>query len=170
MHIRGLVDQVTQDLLYAARTLRRSPAFAAVAALSLAIGVSANATIFSVVKTVLIEPLPYPDADRLALLSAKDRVGGSMSLSYPDLLDWKNQTHVFESLAGYQDYGFTLLAGDGAAERIPGRTVSANFFSTLGVLPSVGRDFAPADDLPGATPVVIVTHGAWQRSLKADPQ
>src|SRR5215468_8306635 len=115
MPIRGLVDQVTQDFRYAARTLRKSPGFALVAAFSLAIGVSANATIFSVVKTVLIEPLPYPNADRLAVLSARDRAGASMSMSYPDLLDWKNQTHVFESLAGYQDYGFTLLPGDRAA-------------------------------------------------------
>src|SRR5262249_49161114 len=103
-------------------------------------------------------------------LSATDRVGGSMSLSYPDLLDWRNQTEVFQSVAGYQDYGFTLLEGDRSAERLSGRTVSATFFSTLGIVPALGRDFAARDARPGAAPAAIVSHGVWQRTLHADQQ
>jgi predicted permease len=170
MLTRRWVDELRQDLWYAARTLQKSPGFAAVAIVSLALGVGANAGIFSVVKTVLIERLPYPRGERLAVLSAKDHVGGSMSLSYPDVLDWKNQTQVFESVAAYQDYGMTLTGRDHDAERFSGRTVSANFFSTLGVVPSLGRDFALEDDRPGAAPVAIVSHGVWARSFRADPQ
>jgi hypothetical protein len=99
--MRRWVEDLRQDVRFAARTLRKSPGFAAVAALSLALGVGANVAIFSMVKAVLIEPLPYPQANRLAVLSARDHVGGSTSLSYPDIVDWKTQTHVFESLAGY---------------------------------------------------------------------
>jgi len=116
-----------QDLRYAIRTVRKNPGLAVVCVLSLTLGIGANAAIFSVVKAVLLEPLPYPHAERLAILSATDRAGRSMSLSYPDVLDWQNQTRVFAGLAGFQDYGFTLLGGDQSAARLPGRIVSANF-------------------------------------------
>jgi putative ABC transport system permease protein len=163
-------DETTRDVQYAARALRKSRGFWAVAVLSLAIGVGANAAIFSVVKAVVLEPLPYDHADQLAVLSATDRVGGSMALSYPDLLDWKNRTQVFANLAGYQDLGFTLTSQDRSAERFPGRTVSADFFRTLGIVPSMGRDFVSADDRAGATPVAIISHRVWQGSFDADPR
>ena len=130
----------------------------------------ANAAIFSVVNAVVLEPLPYDHADQLAVLSATDHVGGSMALSYPDLLDWQEQTQVFSNLAGYQDLGFTLTTGERLAERFLGRTVSADFFRTLGTVPSMGRDFESADDRSGATPVAIVSHRVWQGSFDADPR
>jgi hypothetical protein len=96
----SLGDELKQDVRFATRTLRKSPGFAAAAALSLALGVGANVAVFSVVNAVLIEPLPYPQGDRLAVLSAKDRVGWIDVSLVPGRHCWQTQTHAFESLAG----------------------------------------------------------------------
>jgi hypothetical protein len=86
------------------------------------------------------------------------------------VIDWKNHTEAFESVAAVQDFGFTLTRTGNDTERFPGRAVSANFFSTLSVAPSLGRDFVPEDDRAGAEPVAILSHHIWQRAFAADPQ
>src|SRR5262245_39706334 len=163
------VERLAQDARYRTRMFWKHRGFTLVALLTLALGIGADTVMFSVVNAVLIEPLPYPQADRLMFLSAMNPAGGAISLSYPDFLDWKEHTRVFESLAAHQAFGFTLT-GSGEAERLSGRTVSAEFFSTLGIVPSLGRDFRPEDDQPGAHPVVILTDRVWRRCLQADPQ
>lgn len=164
----NLIEDMTNDLAFAFRLLRRSPGFMLAAVLTLALGIGANSAMFSVVHSLLIEPLPYPQADRLVTFSAKSAAGQNMALSYPDFLDFREQARAFESLATYQDYGFTVT-GTGEAQRLPGRTVSAEFFSTLGVVPSLGRDFRDEDDRPGSPPVVVLSHQAWQRLFHLDP-
>jgi predicted permease len=162
------LERLAQDARYGARMLRKYWGFTLAALLTLALGIGANTAVFSIVNAVLIEPLPYPHADRLMFLSARNPAGAAISLSYPDFLDWKVQTRVFESLAAYQAFGFTLAAS-GETERLPGRTVSAEFFSTLGVVPSLGRDFRAEDARPGSDPVVILTDQVWRRRFQGDP-
>ena len=164
---RFLPGDLRQDLRYAARSLRKQPGFAAAAILTLALGIGVNTTMFSVVYALLIEPLPYPQADHLVFLAARDERGAAISLSYPDFLDWQQQARVFERLAAYQDFGFTT-SGVTETYRLPGRTVSADFFSTLGVAPASGRDFRPEDDRPGSQPVVMITDQVWRRLFHAD--
>ena len=164
----AMVEDAWLDLRYAWRQLLRAPAFATAAIVTLALGIGANTAMFSVVYTVLIEPLPYPQADRLMFLAAKNSPGAAISFSYPDVLDWQQQTSAFEKLAAYQAFGFTVT-GSQETQRFPGRTVSAAFFSTLGITPALGRDFRPQDDRPGSQPVAIITDRVWRRFFNADP-
>jgi putative ABC transport system permease protein len=163
------IERLLQDTRYAMRVLQKHWSFAVAAVLTLALGIGANTAMFSVVYAVLIEPLPYPQADRLMFLSARDETGAAISFSYPDFLDWQLQTHAFESFAAYQSFGFTVT-GVGETQRFPGRTVSAGFFSTLGVTPSVGRDFRPEDNGSGSEPVVIITDQLWRKFFHGDQQ
>jgi putative ABC transport system permease protein len=162
------LEKLVQDARYGLRIMQKHWGVTFAALLTLALGVGANSAIFSVVNAVLIEPLPYPHSDCLMFLSARDRAGSSISFSYPDVLDWREQTQIFENLAAYQAFGFTLTA-PGTTERLPGRTVSAEFFSTLGVAPALGRDFRPEDDRAGSHPVVILSDQVWRRYFQADP-
>lgn len=161
------IQDFAQDLHYGVRTLLKSPGFTAVAIVTLALGIGANAAMFTVVYAVLIKPLPYPHADRLMFLAASDRTGSAISFSYPDLLDWQQQTRMFEKIAAYQSFGFAVT-GDHETTRFPGRVVSATFFSTLGIAPALGRDFLPQDDRPGSQPVVIITDRVWRQLFNAD--
>src|SRR5215468_11202559 len=141
-------ENFVQDARYAVRALRKHWAFTLAALLTLALGIGANTAMFSVVYAVLIEPLPYPHADRLMFLAAKSPAGAAISFSYPEVLDWQAQTRAFDTIAAYQSFGFTVT-GSSETQRFPGRTVSASFFSTLGITPGLGRDFIPQDDRPG---------------------
>jgi putative ABC transport system permease protein len=100
-------------------------------------------------------------------LAARSTAGAAISFSYPDALDWQNQTRAFEIVAAYQSFGFTVT-GSRETQRFPGRTVSNSFFSTLGIAPAVGRDFLPQDDRPGSQPVVIITDRIWHRFFSGD--
>jgi putative ABC transport system permease protein len=160
------IERLLQDARYGMRVLRKHWAFAVAALFTLALGIGANTAMFSVVYAVLIEPLPYPKSDHLMFLSARDATGAAISLSYPDFIDWQQQTRAFDGLAAYQAFGFTVTARE--TQRFPGRTVSADFFSTLGVPPALGRDFRPEDDRPGSQPVVIITDQVWRRLFNAD--
>lgn len=161
-------EEFLQDMRYGLRMMRKHWVVTLAALLTLALGIGANTAIFSAVDAVLIEPLPYPHASRLMFPSARNRAGSSISFSYPDVLDWREQTQVFDSLAAYQAFGFTLTTG-GTTERLPGRTVSAEFFSTLSVSPALGRDFRSDDDHSGSRPVVILSNELWRRYFQADP-
>jgi predicted permease len=160
------MDTLWQDMTYGVRKLAKSPGFTAVALVALALGIGANTAIFSVVNAVLLRPLPYAEPDRLVILWEK-ATKMDMSVSYPNFVDWKNETTSFERFAGFRRESFNLT-GAGEAERLQGRMVSADFFSAFGVPLYRGRDFTPEDDRPEASPVVILSHGFWQRRFGGD--
>ena len=149
------------DLQYALRVLGKSTGFTLIAILALALGIGANTAIFSVVNAVFIRPLPYPEAERLVEMHKGMGVDGEMPVSYPNYQDWRKQADAFEDMASNAVFDATLAAGS-RNERVSVNYVSSGFFSILRVTPTLGRDFAPADDRPGAPPTVILTHSVWQ--------
>ena len=152
------------DLRYAVRMLRRSPAFTGTAVITLALGIGANSAIFSVVSGVLLRPLPYPSPDRLAMVWMDNaRIGLREDWhSFPDYLDYKQQSTTFEDMAIFNDTSRTLT-GDDEPERVLGAHSSANLFDVLGVHPVRGRAYTADEDKAGANSVVILSHGLWQR-------
>src|SRR5262245_13513282 len=167
---------ITQDLQYAWRVFRRSPGFAAVAMLTLALGVGAATTIFSVVHAVLMRPLPYPHADRVANLWVDFGVGAQSlpAMSPGDFRDYQERSRTFEMLAagsGGQVGGATgALTGDGGEpERVDVSPVTANFFQLLGVDPIYGRHFTSEEEAPNGARVVLLSHGLWKRRYGGDP-
>ncbi|HVF44359.1 MAG TPA: ABC transporter permease [Pyrinomonadaceae bacterium] len=159
-----------QDVRYGARTLRKSPGFTAVAVLALALGVGANTAIFSVVKAVLLSPLPYPESGRLLWLREVNPSNGILDepASAPNFNDWRAQARSLEAVAAYANTS-TTLTGEGEPERVPGVAASANFFPALGVAPALGRGFLPEEEAEGKNRVVVISHGLWQRRFGARP-
>lgn len=164
----GWFDTLRQDFRYGRRTLYRSPGFAAVAALTLGLGVGANTAIFSVVYGVLLEPLPYKDAARLILLNETTPKVGVVSVSYPNFLDWRAESSQFSQMAAVHGASFNL-AGVSQPETINGQAVSPNFLSLLGIRPFLGRDFDASEEKTGAAPVVMLSYSLWQAHLGGDP-
>jgi putative ABC transport system permease protein len=158
-----------QDLRYAFRTLVRSPAFTATAVLTLALGIGANTVMFSVVNAVLLRPLPFPDPDRLMLVSSFNRHAnvGQIRASALDFADWRSQSRSFAGMAGYVGTGFTF-SGEGEPELAIGQNVTADFFKTLGVQPLAGRTFSADDFVPGHERAIILSHALWQRRFAGD--
>src|SRR5437773_5676074 len=150
-----------EDMRYSVRSLRKRLGFSSIVILTLAIGICANTTIFSVVNAVLLRALPYPHPERLLVLSQQS-MEGEMAVSFPDYLDWRAQQSSYEDLAARLPAG-GVITGPGEPERVIGRFVTASFFSTLGVQPAQGRSFTAAEDQPGANRVIILSHGLWQR-------
>src|SRR5687767_10790898 len=138
------------DILYALRSLRKKPLFAAVAVLTLALGIGANTAIFTVVNAVLLRPLPYPDAQRLMMLwTYNPRQGFDKDVAtYPNFDDWRNASQSFEHISGYTGPSFTLT-GLGDPAQIRGATVTWEFFETMGSPPVLGRTFTAADGVAG---------------------
>ena len=153
-----------QDLRYGYRTLAKNPGFAAVAILTLALGIGANTALFSVVNGVLLNPLPYPHPEQLVTLHESKPNFETGAIPYLNFVDWQNQNHTFSSIGISRGYNFTLT-GMGEAERLQGDWVSASFFSTLGVKPVIGRDFTPQDDQFGAGPVALISAALWKRKF-----
>ncbi|MGH9864340.1 MAG: ADOP family duplicated permease, partial [Candidatus Acidiferrales bacterium] len=162
------LEQLFQDARYALRTLRKSPGFTAVAVLTLALGIGANTALFSVVNGVLLNPLSYPNPGQIVALYGKSPGFDRAPISYPNFLDWQKDTHSFSSIALYhnEDYNFT---GTGEPDRVSGYMISADFFTTLGVKPILGRTFRSKDDQVGAAPVVILGGGIWKRRFGSSP-
>ncbi len=163
------MENLFQDLRYALRMLFKNPGFTAVAVLTLALGIGANTAIFSVVNTVLLQPLPYKDPDRLVMVW-EDSTKAGFPRDTPaaaNYINWRDQNQVFEGMAAIADTSLNLT-GVGEPERIDGRRVSANLFPLLGVEPRLGRAFSPEEDQPGANRVVIISHGLWQRRFASD--
>ncbi len=153
-----------QDVRYALRMLSMSPGFAAIAVLTLAIGIGANTALFTVVNAVLLNPLAYPQSGQLVAVYGKTPGVDLGPLTYLNFLDWRRDTHTLSSMAMYrnQDFNFT---GTSESERLSGYMISADFFSTLGVQPLLGRTFLVAEDHVGAAPVVILGAGLWKRKF-----
>ena len=165
MNSLGFLETLWQDVHYGARMLRKNPGFTAIAVLTLALGIGANSAIFSVVNAVLLRPLPYQDADRLAALQETSPRVGPVSVSYPNFLDWRQQSHAFSQMAAVHNLGFNL-SGVTQPENIEGLAVSPNFLSLLGVRPFLGRDFLPEEETAGngaggsaQLPIVAIAHG-----------
>jgi predicted permease len=164
MKMSGLL----QDLRYALRQLRKTPGFTAVAMITLALGIGANAAIFSVLNAVLLRPLPYAAPSRLVWLTNYLPRGKDHIVATPDFVAWRNQNDSFTGLAAYDDGDLNLTGGGASPERIHCASVTASFFSVLGVQPEVGRAFRKDENTPGVSPVVILSHGFWQRRFAAD--
>src|SRR5262245_26242396 len=162
-------DEMIQDLRFGLRMLLKNPGFTLIAVITLALGIGANTAIFSVVNAVLLRQLPYADPERLVVLWERQRDIGQESPSYPNFLDWQAQSQSFERMAMAR-FDSVNLVGGGEPERLICRQVSANFFSTLGARPQLGRAFTPEEDRAGANPVVVISHSLWQRRFGADAE
>jgi predicted permease len=158
---------IAQDLHYGVRTLAKHPGFTAAAILTMALGIGANAAIFSVVNGVILQPLPYAGGNRLVVLQQKGGPGVEPGFSPLEIQDYRAQATNFEEVVEYHNLNFNLL-GHGEPERVRSGVVSWNFFQTLGVQPLLGRVFLPDDDVPGAAPVLILSHRYWMRSFGGD--
>jgi putative ABC transport system permease protein len=164
-----LLAGLGQDLLYALRGLRRTPGFTIVAVLTLALGIGANAAVFSIVDGVLLRPLPYGNPERLVKLwehnLPRDR---QRNIANPgNVVDWRTRSASLADVAMYTWSGLTFTEG-GAATRVSGRAVEPNFFRLLQVRPALGRDFTPADGDSAAAPVIILSHSLWSSRFGAD--
>ena len=162
----NMIAALRQDLRYGARMLFKNPGFTLIAVITLALGIGANTALFSVVNAVLLRPLPYREPDRLVIFW--EQAGGMRaSLAYLNFVDLHARNDVFEKGAAYRRDSFNLT-GAGAAERLSGRMVTAEFFETFGKPPARGRDFTTADDAPDAAPTAILSNAYWQRRFGGD--
>ncbi len=157
-----------QDLRYGVRMLLKNPGFTAVVVLTLALGIGANAALFSVVNGVLLNPLPYPQPEQLVTLHQSKPNFETGAIPYPNFRDWQKENQTFSAMAISRRTSFSLI-GTGEAEQVDGRWVSAVFFSVLGVKPALGRDFAPGEDERGVGPVVLISAELWQRKFSGAP-
>ncbi|HEY7500212.1 MAG TPA: ABC transporter permease [Vicinamibacterales bacterium] len=164
---RTTLETFWQDLRFGGRTLRRSPGFAAIAVITLALGIGANAAIFSVVNAVLLRPLPWSDADRAVMIWSKWTSFDKTWVATGEVVDYRKRAQTLQEVATWGD-GQVNLTGDGEPERISAANVSANTFSTLGVRPLVGRTFTAQEDLPQGPRVVVLGFGLWNRRYSGD--
>lgn len=159
------LERFWQDVRYGIRMLRKSPAFSAVAILTLALGIGANTALFSVVNGVLLNPLPYVQPDRLVSIYESFPNFEKGSFSYLNLLDYQQQNRTLEAIAGFRG-GSYVLTGSGAAERMRPAMVTADFFRVLGIAPIAGRDFTREEDRLGVAQVVILGEEFWKRKFR----
>jgi putative ABC transport system permease protein len=162
------MQTIWQDLRYGARMLLKNPAFTLIAVLTLALGVGANTAIFSVVNSLLLRPLPYPDSNRLVTLSGNGEEGPTGNTGYATFLDWRERSQSFDPMVIIRSWGGTVT-GQGEPERIEGLRVSQGYFRMLGATPALGRDFKVEEDRPDTRFVVMLSHSFWQRRFKSDP-
>jgi predicted permease len=164
------LDNTRQDIRYGFRLLVKNPAFTIVAVLTLALGIGANSAIFSVVNTVLLRPLPYPQPERLEQVMRHYAFGDVGTASATKFVFWRDHSEVFSGLAAYDllPGGFNLT-GSGPPEHVTGIRVSADFFRVVGAAPQLGRDFSVAEDRPGGPNVVMISDGLWRQRFGADP-
>jgi putative ABC transport system permease protein len=162
-----LMSSFLSDLRLAARLLARAPTFTAAAVLTLGIAIGATAAIFSVANPVLIQPLPYRNADRVMVVWERDRDGSRSTVGFTTIRDYTDRATTFESTAALGDWQPTLSEGN-EPERLQGLRVSSTYFHTLGVQPALGRDFRVDEDVPGAQRVVIISYALWQRRFGGD--
>ena len=168
-HWESLVETCWHDLRFALRVLRKSPGFTFVAVLTLALGIGANTALFSVVNGVLLNPLPFPNENRLVSMFQAKPDFPKGSISYPNFLDWRQDNRAFESIAAYR-WSDNTVRGVGEPEEVHAQRVSATFFPILGVQPILGRNFSDDEDRRGASPTVILSEGWWKRKFAADPK
>jgi putative ABC transport system permease protein len=166
------METLLKDVRYGIRNLLKNPTFTATALITLAIGIGANSTIFSFVNGILLRPLPYPQSERLVVINETALKQGipSMSISFPNFLDWRAQNRVFEDISAFGTGSSFSLTGAGEPERLRGASVSQGTFELLRVAPVLGRTFTPDEDKPKQDAVVILGNGLWQRRFGSDSQ
>jgi putative ABC transport system permease protein len=166
------IEELWQDLRYGARMLMKQPGFTLIAVITLALGIGANTAIFSVVNAVLINPLPYPNGDRLMTIYAShDNPPGMLrthSITPADFVAWRAQQKSFGEMFAFTG-SYARLTGAKESAFIPGFAVTSRFFETLGVKPVLGRGFLPEEEIPGRPKVVVISHSIWRSHLDADP-
>lgn len=168
MNSVAFVETMLQDVRFAFRMLRKKPSFTIAAVLTLALGIGATTSIFSVVNSVLLRKLPYADSARVVVMRETNPNVGTVSVSYPNFLDWREQSKTFSQIAVAHNLSFNL-SGVNQPESIGGYGVSSNFLSLLGVRPVIGRDFLPSEDKSGTAPVLLLSYKLWQSHLGGDP-
>jgi len=170
---RGMTfwDVLKQDVRFGMRTLRRSPGYALAAIAILALGIGANTAMFSVIRGVLLKPLPFRNPDRVAVIeNHTSRTDSNLTgVSINELYDYRAQLHTVQDLVEYHQMSFVLL-NQGDPDRVDTGVVSSNFFTALGVQPLIGRDFVAADAKLGAQQVVLLTYEYWQSKFNSDPK
>src|SRR6266852_4906133 len=167
------LEEFLQDLRYAARMLRKNSGFTLIAVLTLALGIGANTAIFSVVYTVLLKALPYPQADRLVMVYEDVRLPNYQNKrnepSPGNFSDWMRENTVFESMAAYRNRSFNL-SGEGEPVRVEGELVTSGFFTTLQIKAAIGRVFVPQEDRPGNSHVIVISDSLWKSRFGSDLQ
>jgi predicted permease len=162
------LERLMQDLRYGLRMLAKSPGFAAVAILTLALGIGANTALFSVVNGVLFSPLPYPHPEQLVWLAESKPNFATGSISFPNFQDWLKNNQSFTSMGLSRGYSYNLT-GLGDAEQLRARLISSDFFTVLGVQPAIGRAFVTGEDAIGAAPIALISGGLWKRKFASSP-
>ncbi len=163
------INRFLRDLRYAFRSLRKTPAYAAAAILTLALGIGANTAIFSALDGVVLKPLPYRDPNRLLIVALYNRsLKYPTYLSYPDFLDWQRDARSFEQMSAFRPVGFDLT-DPGSPEHVNGYDVSSGFFSTLGVNLALGHSFSANEDRVGGMPAAVISHRLWQERFYGNP-
>jgi putative ABC transport system permease protein len=161
----ALLEDAVRDVRYAARLLARSPGFAIAALTTLAVGIGATSAIYSVVRTVMFEPLPYHDPDRIVTIWETNRGGTVRNVIAPaNFVEWRERARTLEHLGMTGGAGIAVIL-DGQAVDVPGRALSAASFRALGVQPMLGRPYTDAEDYGGRTDVVVISHEFWQSRL-----
>ena len=164
-----VINMFAHDVRYAVRLLVKSPGFTTAAVVTLALGIGANAAMFSLVDAVMFRPLPYPDPHRLVSIWEVMQQTGTRSVVAPaNYLDYVTRARSFSTLAAYQSAGKNLT-GSGDPERLIGEEVTASYFQTLGMMPELGRPLTAADNREGQDGVAVISHGLWQRRFGGDP-
>ena len=166
---RSPLADLTQDVRYALRTMRRNPGFAALAILTLALGVGATTIVYAIVDNMLLRRIPYDHIDRLVRVfeTQPDQPDRLVSASYPNLQDWQARSRSFDAMGAYRSRSLILLEGD--AERVTAGTATQGFLEAAGATPVLGRGFTDDDSAPGAHKVLMLSHGAWLRRFGSDP-
>jgi putative ABC transport system permease protein len=162
-------ETLWQDLRFGGRTLRRNPGFAVIAVLTLALGIGANAAIFSVVNAVLLRPLPWHEPDRAVMIWSRWTAFDKTWVASGEVVDYRRRTRTLDSVATWSD-GQANLTGEGDPERVAVGAVSANTFPTLGAAPSLGRTFTEQEDVPNGPSLAVLGHSLWNRRFAADPE
>ena len=164
------VPDIAADVRFGVRMMRRQPGVAAIVVATLAVGIGANAAIFSLINAAVLRPLPYRDSDRLVLIWGNlhrpgvDEIPGSAG----EFVDYRSRTRTLEEVAAYESDGFNLTGG-GDPERVEGASVTPSFFPLLGAAASLGRTFVPEEEQPGRANAVVLSHRLWARRFKSDP-
>ena len=162
------IETVGRDFAYGLASVRRAPGFAAVVVGVLALGIGANVAMFSVVDAVLLKPLPFAEPDRITGVWEAPRPGVVNATTPPDFLNWKRLATVFAALSAEQSIS-AALTDRGEATRLSGKAVTADYFRVFATDVQLGRTFTPEEDQPGAAPVIVLSHAAWQNQFGGDP-
>jgi predicted permease len=162
------MTHLLQDFIYGFRWLRTHLAFTLLSVATLAAGIGLNTAMFSVIYTVLISPLPYPEAERLVWMNEAGDEVANRWVSYPNFQDWRSRSQSFEGMSLFRGWAVNMT-GVGETESLDARMVTHDYFRVMRFAPVVGRDFSEEDDKPGAAPVTIISYGLWQKRFGADP-